>query len=467
MVLGIREDLRDVAIPLVMLLNTAVWFLLILARQDGAPPILEIGPLCAGFTLLYAAYPLAGYLLAGGAWTAMTDSRLQQWTPDARELGAFAWRYVVYLAAFAVAYLAVRWRSRMPAIGVRRLSGGETFVIVWVMLAILTYFTGLWVLFGVSYNPSYEDVRLGLIGVPRDLPLPLQQVSHNLHGILMLLKLCGVAILLQHWGSPLAKTALALWLGIEVMATALRMGARTDTLFLLLAALFLYHRLVRPLTFRLVAAAGSVLVVSALSYGVVRDFRHSSGPASTGAYWTAANEFQVLMATAFDLHKRQETDALGTVPWQVQLNEPLMVIPSQLLPFPKIDPSEWYLRQIGLDPARIGLMFGVMSQAVVGMDWIELIIRGLLLGCIFAAIHRMYVRNASSFWWTIFYLYLCLWSYYTVRAATFYFVYFVLYRFIPTLIVILVGALIVRRALHGSGRTNPSLGSSAITSSAS
>ena len=447
-VFAIREDLRDVAVPLVVLLNTALWFLLVLARRDGAPPILEIGPVCLGFTLMYAAYPLAGYIVSDGAWSALTDNRLQRWSPDARELGAFAWRYVVYVGAFALAYLVVRPRDRRPLARVRGPSGAETAVIVWLALATLTYFSALWVLFGVSYNPSYEDVRLGVIGLPRDLPLLQQQISHNLRGMLMLLKLCGVAILLQQWRSPLAKGALVGWLALEVFATALRMGARTDTVFLLLAAILLYHRLVRPLTFKAVAAAGTVLLISALAYGVARDFRHSGGPASTRAYGTAANEFQILMGTAFDLHKRQETGALDPVPWQVHLNEPLMLVPSQLLPFPKIDPSEWYLRQVGLDPAQIGLMFGVMSQAVVGRDWIELALRGLLLGGLFAALHAVYLRHSHSFWWTIFYLYLCLWSYYTMRASTFYFVYFVVYRFIPTFIAITAGAAIVRRALR-------------------
>jgi hypothetical protein len=456
LIFTLREDLRDVGVPLMVLLNIAMWFLLVLSRRDSAPPLFEIGPICLGFTLLYAAYPLAGYLLAGGAWSTLTDNRLQRWTPDARELGAFAWRYVVYVGAFAAAYLLVRRPCRRSVERVRPLRGAETFVIAWLAAAALTYFAGLWVLFGISYNPSYEDVRLGVIGLPKDLPLLLQQVSHNLRGMLMLLKLCGIAILLQYWRSPLAKSALVLWLSGEVLATAVRMGARTDTVFLLLATMLLYHRLVRPLTFRIAAAAGSLLLVSALAYGVARDFRHSGGPDSTGAYWTTANEFQVLMGTAFDLHKRQETGALDPVPWQVHLNEPLMLIPSQLLPFPKIDPSEWYLRQVGLDPAQIGLMFGVMSQAVVGSDWIELLLRGLVLGALFAGLHAVYLRRSHSFWWTIFYLYLCLWSYYTMRASTFYFVYFVLYRFLPTLIAIIAGTAIVRRALRGSLNTGAS-----------
>jgi hypothetical protein len=78
-------------------------------------------------------------------------------------------------------------------------------------------------------------------------------------------------------------------------------------------------------------------------------------------------------------------------------------------------------------------MFGVVAQAVIGWGFPELILRGAVLGLVFAAIHRWYVRRSTSLWVTASYLFLCVWSYYTVRATTFHIAYFVVYRLVPAI----------------------------------
>jgi len=139
-----------------------------------------------------------------------------------------------------------------------------------------------------------------------------------------------------------------------------------------------------------------------------------------------------------------------------------MLIPGQLLPFRKIDPSLWYLEQLGLQDSQVGFMFGVLSQAILGVDWLELMVRGTVLGCVLGLIHRWYVKRSQRFEVTLLYVFLCVWSYYTVRAATFYFVYPVVYRFLPFLFIVWFGEAILRGALRnheagGGYSTHPAL----------
>src|SRR5262249_7449970 len=96
----------------------------------------------------------------------------------------------------------------------------------------------------------------------------------------------------------------------------------------------------------------------------------------------------------------------------------------QLLPFAKLDPCLGYDAVYGFG---LGCMFGIASTT-------ELAVRALLLGAIFGVLHRWYVNHQSGYWATLFYLCLCLWSYYTFRASWFYFVYSIAYRFVPMLI---------------------------------
>lgn len=153
-------------------------------------------------------------------------------------------------------------------------------------------------------------------------------------------------------------------------------------------------------------------------------------------FMAVTNEFQAVYATAYDLFMRRESGNLENVPWQLYVSDLYMVVPSQLLPFYKWDPSQWYLNLIEYQEPVGGFMFGVISQAIIGLDWVELLLRGCLLGGVAASIHWWYVRRASEFWTTLLYLFLCVWAYYSFRASSFYIVYFVLYRFLPVVLLV-------------------------------
>jgi hypothetical protein len=49
-------------------------------------------------------------------------------------------------------------------------------------------------------------------------------------------------------------------------------------------------------------------------------------------------------------------------------------------------------------------------------------------------LHRWYVRHALHFWPTLLYLFVSIWTYYSVRASSFYFLYFLLYHFLPVML---------------------------------
>ena len=448
--LALPGEPRAVALPALAIVNVAIWFLAVLWNRDRELPLFELGTICVAFTALYAAYPLIAYMLADGLWTAASDRRLRVWAPDMRELGRYSWGSVAYIAGLASVYLVVRGRATAAGVRPHRLSATGSMVVIWLFLLLLTYFASLWVWFGVTYNPSYQDVELGQVGVARDLPYVLQQISHNARGILSILKLCALAFLMHRWSSMPARMVLIAWLVAEIVATVFRMGARTEVVVLLLAAVLLYHRIVRPLGLNVIAFAAPALVCAALLFGFTRDFMRGGSPGVTGSYWAAANEFQILLGTGFDLHKRREAGMLESPPWQVYAADALRLVPSQALGVQKIEPSDWYLEQLGVTTPGVGMMFGVMGQAAIGYGPIELLFRGSILGLLFALVHRVYARRARGFWATMLYLYLCLWSYYTIRASSFYFVYVIVYRFLPTMLFVIVATDLIRRAARSS-----------------
>ena len=177
-------------------------------------------------------------------------------------------------------------------------------------------------------------------------------------------------ILISGWSAIRNRVFVVLLLGFEVSMLLTRFYGRTELMIVLLTSVVLYDRFVRPLSIKLVVGTIAIALVAVVIYGAMRDavVTQSLGRAPAEAAMpsldTNNNEFQVLWANAFDLHKRRELGTLK-VPWQIYVSDLYMVIPSQLLPFEKIDPSLWYIDVLG-DRSGIGFMFGILAQAALG-----------------------------------------------------------------------------------------------------
>jgi hypothetical protein len=181
------------------------------------------------------------------------------------------------------------------------------------------------------------------------------------------------------------------------------------------------------------AACGILFLSLLLGYGYFRSYSDSID-------FSTANEFQVLMATA--LHVRDLIESGLTAPPQVSWSEVLMLVPQQLLPIEKIDPSNWYLLVSGFADSGSGFMFGVQSQAEIGWGNLELFVRGVVLALVLGFLHRKYSKRPLSFLLLVSYIWLLTTIYYSYRAGTFYWVTFVIFR-----LLIFIGAFLVLRRL--------------------
>jgi hypothetical protein len=438
---------RLVVLPVAIMINTVIGMVALLWWRDGVLPVFELGVVCVVVTGIYCIVPPLGYLLAGMQWTPFSDNRIFTRQPNPAQVGEFIWRHVVYLGVLAAAYAAVRGRTFVGTARLRAEAPGVLPAVVILIAVFAVYFALLFEYTGVSYRVTHEQQAAGAL-LPTDLPLFIGQISHNLSRIGLFLKMWLIALLLMRWQSRGARWLLFGWLGLEGARMVIAMGSRTEFTILILVTILLYHRLVNTLTFRRAFATLALSVSALLLYGFMRDYgRYVDDFALLGVpLQSSANEFQILWGTSYDLMARKLANGIGEVPWAIYFSDLFLLFPAQMLPFEKLDPSWWYLGLINASGSGFGGMFGVISQSVIGFGFVELVLRGIVLGGGFALIHRWYVKRQESFWVTALYLALCIWSYYTYRASTFYIVYFVVYSFLPAMILVRLSAELMRGA---------------------
>ena len=81
----------------------------------------------------------------------------------------------------------------------------------------------------------------------------------------------------------------------------------------------------------------------------------------------------------------------------------------------------------------------------------HLVLEGILLGYIAAKLHRWYVKRAQRFWPLIFYLFCCIWTYYSVRQTSLAMLSFIEYQFVPTLMMVELLSVILQ-GMHRQAR---------------
>jgi hypothetical protein len=426
-------DVKLVIMPVLAVLWVFGTFALILYFHDDQTPIFHAGFFAAGTALVYIALPPVFFAISGFEWSQTSDHRLIMLRTGPDDVSNYVWRGTLYLSGFCATYiLMVRSLAKPLRTSLVRVVELDAAVCALIIAACFVYQTAVGLAFGVSI--SDKDAAFPADGINPNLPLLVAQVTHNIMAIQRIAKLALIVALVGLWKHNWAKFALIIFLLSELMSTFALFGPRTYFATLLLATLLSFHKMVRPVSIPALGAWVALFLGFLLAYGNIRNY------ADRPIDFSTANEFQILMGTA--LHVRDMVESGLKVPPQVTWSELLMLIPQQLLPIEKIDPSIWYLIESGLSESGSGYMFGVQSQAEVGWGNPELVLRGVLLAVVVGFLHRQYSKHSASFLPTVAYVWLLTAIYYSYRAATFYWVTFIAFR-----LLVFVGIFVVLRRL--------------------
>ncbi|MDP9192146.1 MAG: hypothetical protein M3P06_10650 [Acidobacteriota bacterium] len=433
-VLMVDDDLRELLAPAVAIAALAFLYLVVMTKREGSLPIFEAATFFVLATSVYSIVPLLQFVMSGMECVIYGDYRLFIYAPTPQEFGRFAWRHVLLLASFVFPYLIVRGKRLWPRHDFAEPPAPMLFVIVSLVVVLSAFFAALDVYLGPSVS-VYEG------GVPSYLQLPyiVQQFANISGMVLVTLKQCLLIVLLSWWKKPRWRSVLLLWIAIELLLAAAGFReSRTNTVILLLTFVVGYHLIVRPIRIGAAFATGAIVLAGILAFGLFRDVGVAYMKTDPRAVWGSPTEFQILYGNAYDIHMHKVQRRLPPVPRQLFFSDFYRLVPSQILPFKKWDTGDWYKEKVYEYESApgMGFMFGIVAQSVLGYDWLELVLRGVMLALFYAAAHRFWRRYSGSFWATIAYLFVLTWAYYAFRASSFEILYRLFYYLLPTAILV-------------------------------
>lgn len=442
------SDERYVAGPGLACVIMVLWLWMTLWDRDHKIPFFDVGMFCTLITSVYTVYPLLNYWVDGLQFGFRSDSRLQSYGITPVELGFFHFRHVLYLLSLVVFYSVFRGRGTIKIGNVSTPSLHARQVIVLFFVLLTGYFLLLQLTTGVNFNTSYAaETYTENMSAIANLPLTLLQISGKLTGILFIFKLALLFIVVSRCSQRRWLTILFLWILAEIVQTVYIKGARTSLALFLMATTLLYHRTIKPLSMKFLITCGTSFFLGFIFLGLYRGYINFTSLQTVLSqadinYFSESNEFQALLGTGYDVLQRKLAGAI--FPWYLYINDFITILPpQQLMPFEKVPASEWYLREIGMSGTGWGGMWGVISQSIVGLDWIELAFRGALLGYILARFHRWYLKHQSGFLATLLYMFFCLKVYYTFRDTTFSFLANLVWEVIPFYVLLCIGKVIL------------------------
>ena len=391
-----------------------------LALYEEGVPLYNAGFVLILVTILYSVYPLLSYWVSGFQFTVVSDNRLFVYAPFASDMAYFSMHHLVYLLSLVFGFFLFLTKKQVRAVPILRSEVSRRSI--YAVLAV--YILAELFLLMVS--------AMGLT----DLYL-VKQLSHHVASFRFVMLLALLYIGTKRWEVLYWRGFVWLVLSYQLLLMFMQLSGRTYFFLILMAFFMFYHKNVFKLPFLKSIVVFFVMLFVFIVWGYVKtSLIYSMGGVP---FISGSNEFTSLFGTAYDLFYRKNISlSLPEIPLTVLYNDLFLLIPKQLLPFEKWSTSQWYLEVIGLRGTGVGMMFGVISQGVIGGGLVELAIRGGVTGVLLSVLHGWYRRNSQSLVVNVAYVFIAVRSYYTFRAGTGYIFYDIIYQLIPALVLFFI-----------------------------
>lgn len=399
--------------------------------------VVDLGVVFIWIIFLYAFLPMLGIWLASLDIGALADDRLGKKVPDPTLVLSVGASYAAFMMGFAWVYS----RQRIPHSHrelVWQLPTSVDFVSIVALVVIIKL--GLWLL-RFFFAADVPNDYISSYTVYRSQPILIQQLAGALATVdlaaTVLLIVVAVAYMRRfYW-------LIAALLVLQIVIAVAGGGSRTSAFlcaFAFVVALTVYNRRLRPWLLAALATGG---VVALLIAGQIRaGFDAGEGP--IGLQLLQGGEFLALFDNSLDLMSRLGDNAFRPLRVQMYLVDVLRLVPQQIVGHLKVDPVAFYVSTFYPTYSDAGgaWAFGAIAECTIGFGWPEALVRGALLGWLYAAIANRCLLSQLTVLRVFVYVWFVVESYQSVRDTTFSTIALFVLRVLPLLIVLrLIGTL--------------------------
>jgi hypothetical protein len=350
----------------------------------------EIGFIYLAFALVYTVFPAYGFLTLDSLSSGVGFQNLALLGPDQGELALHLWRHVLFIAAVGSGYLLFRGRHTPKFNSFKNFGNAEKPIIRFLFVIIVLSIIALWSLSApvneyIDNYTRYEN---------------LSWLARRVVTICTVLKTGGTFVLLTAMFGDYKRYRLYIWpfvllrAGLEVLNS---LGSRIDAFFILAVAAVLYHCCVKRITLK----KGLLIAVAfGLIFSVIEVVRFAEGDTSLleetvlqGRGMPAA-ELGAVFVPGFHLYSERSRGALPAVEWQMLFNDFISVVP--LVDQTKWNPMYWYAKNYFPDAVVPPLTLGPIAESALWGGEIDLLVRGLINGALFAFVMRWFARDGGK-----------------------------------------------------------------------
>ena len=351
----------------------------------------EIGFVYLALAMAYTILPGVMILALDFYFPLMVDGQnFVDLAPSPVELGTHFWRHVLFISGVAAGYLFVRGGAVKSAAAEQR-PAGESGPLITMWLVII----------GLSM------IAIALLSAPVTTYLEnytrfdhLGWIPRRLVYVCLILKSGGYFVLLALMFNEYRRYRTLILIVVPIIGiyeSVNSFGSRIETLTILLAVIGFFHFRVAPVSLKKGVMYLSALAVLFTGIGLFRasgyDLRDAQA-AITQEGGQQLAEFGAVYNTSFHLYSERAQRTLPPRPWEMFFYEVIAVIP--FLDHTTNHPQYWYARNYFPQAVVPPQTMGVIADSALWGGELDLLVRSLLNGALFAYLTRWFLRRREN-----------------------------------------------------------------------
>lgn len=394
------QSTMEVVLPILIagaLFFTFCIFLKCIARR---PLFGEIGFIYIGFVVAYTILPTVVFLRLNFDFPSGFDTlNFSVLNPSPEQIGRHLWRHNLFILGLVIGYLSLRGGVVSPVLGERFTIHNDKPTIVFLLSGLLVCIVAISV-FSAPVDDYYDHyTRFD----------HLSWVLRRLLYIFIIFKTGGYYVLFALMFRNYKKYKLLVFflliasVGYEIIYSY---GSRIEALSLLIGFAGFYHFKVKAIDLKKGALFLTILVVF---FTLVESYRAADFDLNfvveqiVGKGLNVAYEFGAVFYTSFHLYSERLSGSLPQHDWLMFFGDFLNFVP--FVDHTEFNSQYWYARNYFPNAIVPPQTMGPLADSAIWGGEIDLFVRGLINGMLYALLARWFYNRQNSIWALVIYVY--------------------------------------------------------------